>query len=227
MFPIYIVSYNNGFLVKNSLESIRKFAPNNPIFILDNASASDETINILSELEKLPSVKVIRYTTNTGPWRVLRDPEFSEVRKSPFVLTDPDLDLSRLPENTLEILSEIQSKHKKSHVGLALDISNKEDFMSSVYWSGRTIYQWEIQFWERRIPDDKYELYRAQIDTTFCLYNFEYPKDYIRVAGPFTVKHLPWHKSFIKTLTDNQIKDMYGDAKFSTVSKNILLELKS
>ena len=225
MIPIFIVSYNNGILVKRSVEAIRKFAPSNPITILDNASRFNDTLDILSELEKLPSVTVKKYTTNTGPWRVLRDLEFNEVRKSPFVLTDPDLDLSTLPENTLEILTEIQAKHKSSHVGLALNIFDKEDLIPSVYWLGRTIFEWEIQFWLRHIPDDKYELYNAKIDTTFCLYNYEYPIHYIRVAGPLIVKHLPWHRSFIKTLTQKQAIEMYGEAKFSTISKNILLEL--
>ena len=84
MIPIFIVSYNNGILVKRSVEAIRKFAPSNPITILDNASRFNDTLDILSELEKLPSVTVKKYTTNTGPWRVLRDLEFNEVRKSPF-----------------------------------------------------------------------------------------------------------------------------------------------
>ena len=31
------------------------------------------------------------------------------------------------------------------------------------------IYEWEIQYWENKINDKNYELYYADIDTTFCL----------------------------------------------------------
>ena len=58
-----------------------------------------------------------------------------------------------------------------------------------------TIYDWEKQFWNDRFTHNKYyELYLADIDTTFALLNKNIPyQECIRVAGDFTAKHLPWY----------------------------------
>jgi FkbM family methyltransferase len=217
--PFFVISFNNGFFVKNTVRAIRKFAQSNQIHIIDNASSSKETLTILDNLEKEKNVQVERYSTNKGPWTVLRDPEYGQIRKNPFILTDPDLDLSKLPTNTLEILIKIQHNHKSRQVGLALDISQPEDLLEGNYLNSKSIYQWEQKFWKRPIQKD---IYSAPIDTTFCLYDLNYPSKSIRLAGNFTVKHLPWHKSFIDTLSMDQIRETFLNHKISTTTKLIL-----
>jgi hypothetical protein len=71
-----------------------------------------------------------------------------------------------------------------------------------------TICEWEKQFWENRIEDAEYELYNADIDTTFCLINKNNILNgndlKIRVAGDFTAKHIPWY-------IDNEVYNIYDN----------------
>ena len=221
MIPFFIVSHNNAFLVKATVNSIRRFAPYNVITVLDNKSTDADSLCILNELKSLDNVIVRLYNDNTGPWRVIREQEFCNVRTKPFILTDPDLDLTKLPLNTLEILTKIQHKHNANKVGLALDISQVDDIIKGTYNHDVTVIQWESQFWTNKIVDHEYELYSAEIDTTFCLYNYSYPSRSIRVGGDFAVKHLPWHMSFIDSLTANLVARTFYNPTISTTSKLI------
>jgi dTDP-4-dehydrorhamnose reductase len=58
------------------------------------------------------------------------------------------------------------------------------------------------------VDDAEYEIYNAEVDTTFCLINkSNYSgnwKNHIRIAGNFTAKHLPWYKK-------NKIFDLYDN----------------
>lgn len=219
--PIYIVSYNNGILVRNTVDAVKKFKQ--PIYVIDNNSDCPDTIKTLNQLE-LENITIIRYSNNKGPWRILYDEEYSTVRKHPFILTDPDLGLETLKEDALEILVEVQEKYKARKVGLALDISDIDDLISGHYCVhegvGYNIVNWETRFWQNSIGDEyKNPIYKADIDTTFCLYNFAYESGSLRVAGELTVKHYPWHKSFINSLSVGQVVSMFRNPAISTSSK--------
>jgi len=84
----------------------------------------------------------------------------------------------------------------------------------SIYTNNKTIYEHEKTFWEKKI-EDIYELYEADIDTTFCLVNKkgEYNKK-IRIAGNFTAKHLPWYKH-------NSVYNIYENYKLCNKTTNI------
>jgi len=223
--PKYIISYNNGFLVRNTYMSLRKIAPTNPIFVVDNNSRCPETIAILNLLEKL-GAKVLRFKNNIIH-RLYNDPYFASVRNKHFILTDPDLDLRFLPTNTLEILYDISIRYGSRKVGLALDVTPTSDMYSSTYYPGYTIMTWESQFWRHKISNNNYIMYDADIDTTFCLNNC-HGRGSIRVAGTTSnpksliVKHLPWYKSFADNLTPNQLESSFGPHNvLSSISKTI------
>jgi FkbM family methyltransferase len=93
-------------------------------------------------------------------------------------------------------MSELSDKYKAGKVGFALDISDYDEMYQYAYYNGKTIYEWEIAFWENKIYDPKYELYAGSIDTTFALVNKEFTEPHfnVRVAGDFVAKHLPWYK---------------------------------
>ena len=117
-------------------------------------------------------------------------------------MSDPDLELNKnLPDNFVDILYELSNKHKIYKVGFALDISDHENFLSCETYNGASIHNWEKQFWGNKI-EDEYELYNANIDTTFSLINKKYfngnHHEAIRIAGNFTAKHLPWYNNYIK-----------------------------
>jgi len=198
--------------------------------IVDNGSTSEETQNILVELESLEKVRVIRLQENHGPYIVYRHPLLAKYRQHPYLITDPDLDLSRLPEDALEVFYRLGNAYRAHKIGPALDISPNNTLIHDHRIEGASkILDTERQYWNNRfsVSTEGFppEYYRAPIDTTFC---FIFPENdgpgsersHIRVAGSYTVFHLPWIKEYIDGLTPNEYDDYFlrNDGK-STVSK--------
>lgn len=84
-----------------------------------------------------------------------------------------------------------------SKVGFALDISDSADmFLYKDYHLGKSISEWESKFWTERLPDEALEVYLAQVDTTFHVFNKRgLAKRQLRIAGMYTAKHLPWYRN--------------------------------
>lgn len=207
--PIIIICYNNHRYVENTLAQISKINIDyyKDIIILNNASTCIDTI------EYLKNVKVAVYNNprNLGPWITWdNNNHIYNVLPDKFILTDPDLKLNKnIPSNFVEILATLSDKYKTTKIGLALDISDHDKFHTTTsYMNNLTICEWEKQFWEKKIDDDKYELYNADIDTTFCLINKNNILNgndlKIRVAGDFLAKHIPWY-------IDNEVYNIYDN----------------
>jgi hypothetical protein len=207
--PIIIICYNNHRYVENTLAQISKINIDyyKDIIILNNASTCIDTI------EYLKNVKVTVYNNprNLGPWITWdNNNHIYNVLPDKFILTDPDLKLNKnIPSNFVEILATLSDKYKTTKIGLALDISDHDKFHTTTsYMANLTICEWEKQFWENRVEDAEYELYNADIDTTFCLINKNNILNgndlKIRVAGDFTAKHIPWY-------IDNEVYNIYDN----------------
>ena len=229
--PIVIICYNNYRYVENTLSQIlrinKEYYKN--IIILNNASTCEDTIEYLKKLGSGGSsssgsgsvVSIINNIGNFGPWIAAdNNSHIYNVLPNKFVLTDPDLKLNEnIPSNFVDILATLSDKYKTTKIGLALDITEHHKFYQTAeYMANLSIYDWEKRFWIDRIEDADYVLYKADIDTTFCLIN----KDnvaaaaaaatsaaaaayiQIRVAGNFTAKHIPWY-------IDNEIYNIYDN----------------
>jgi len=201
MIPIIIVSYNNYKYLDNTVKQLRAINEEYlaSITIMDNCSSCEKTIEYL----KNTPCKVIYNKENKGPWvnSSVNSHIYNEMPDE-FILTDADLQFNlNLPKNFVEILSELSNKHNCSKIGFALDLSDYDKMYQCSYVrlvennKTLTIYEWEIQFWEHRVPDDMYELYKAHIDTTFSLINKKYEQNSksLRIAGNFVAKHIPWY----------------------------------
>ena len=194
--PIIIICYNNYKYVKNTLIQILKINKNyyKNIQILNNNSTCLDTINFLNTVD----VKVINNSSNNGPWiNDSNNIDIYNLLPNKFILTDPDLKLNEnIPENFIEILSELSDKYETIKIGFALDISDSDKFFQDKnYCEYGSIYDWESTLWKNKMNDDNYDLYEQIIDTTFCLVNknnIEKTRE-IRIAGNFTAKHLPWY----------------------------------
>ena len=222
--PIIIVCYNNYKYVNHTLTQLKKI--NNDyyknIIILNNSSNCVDTINFLKSVD----VKVIN-NNNNGPWiNCHTNAHIYHTLPDKFILTDPDLELNEnIPSNFIEILSDLSDKYKTNKIGMALSITDFEKMYDTVYFNGKTIYEHEKQFWINKIEDSSYELYYADIDTTFCLINKNhYSNCTIRIAGNFTAKHLPWYKeNKIYNIYDNYIMACSNTkTTISTISKLII-----
>jgi len=195
--PIIVVCYNNYRYVENTLKQIlninKEYYKN--IQILNNNSNCLDTINYLNNVDvsviNNKDIDILGVRVNAGPWiSELENKHIYDLLPDKFILTDPDLKLNKnIPNNFIEILEELSDKYGTYKIGFALDISDSDKFIKC----NINIYEGEKNYWIDKIDDDKYELYNAPIDTTFCLINKNNHKKIIRIAGNFTAKHLPWY----------------------------------
>lgn len=230
MVPIIIICYNNYIYVKNIIDQLikinEKYLQN--IIIINNNSNCNKTTDFLNNIK----IKVIN-NDNNGPWiSEYVNKHIYDILPDKFILTDPDLELnSNLPENFIEIMIELSNKYNPKKIGFAIKIDDINEMNDNIH------IEHEKDFWKDKIVDDKYELYKASIDTTFCLINKEGIENYnIRIAGDFTCRHLPWYKNnnllniFETFLMYNNTNYYYvnnNKYNISTNSKNILKNIEN
>ena len=212
--PIFIISYNQYTFVKSMVEQLLKYSTN--IYIIDNKSTYPPLVNYLKSIED--KVTVLYMDKNYGHRVYMRD-EITKLCNDKYIITDPDLLLNpNLPQNFIDILSNISDEYKIGKVGFALDITNNINTNLLSSDNKRNIIEWESQFWKNRINNSDYELYNADIDTTFVLINKKYYSDMyngIRVAGNFTCAHIPWIINYEKMLLDDEL-NYYRNNNVST-----------
>jgi FkbM family methyltransferase len=226
MVPIIIISFNNCKYVKNTISQIKKINESyyNNITILDNCSSDTETLEFLQSTD----VKIIRNPTNSGPQVSLHNnSDIYNTLPNQFILTDPDLQFNEnLPSNFIDQMVELSNLYNCTKIGFALDISEPDKLYADKSYSennSKNIVEWEKPAWNKRIPNENYELYEAAIDTTFCLVNKNSRLDYeIRMAGNFLAKHLPWYiENPLLNIYENYILNKL-QTRISTTSKLIL-----
>ena len=219
--PIVIICWNNYYFVKNFINQLKKYK--NPIILLDNKSTYQPLLDYYKEIkeELKDKIEIRLLDKNYGHTVYL---QLKDNLPDIYMLSDSDLQLNKnMPDNFAEILLSISNKYKIYKVGFALDLSDAEKFVKCKnYTKNKSIYDWEIKFWKNKINNNDYELYKADIDTTFCLINNQYltKNQYtgIRIAGNFTVKHLPWYKDYIKkNVSKNEINHWKKNNKSSSI----------
>ena len=210
MIPIIIICYNNHKYVDNTIRQITAKNPNYfwNIIIMDNASTNPDTIKYLGST----SVRVFRNKINQGPWvNHHYNAEFFQTLPKMHILTDADLQFNNdLPVNFIDDMVAVLNYTNAFIVGFALKRDDCE-----LQYGGKSVFEYEAPFWEKRIPHPTYELYDAGVDTTFGLRNHSGNGMSVRMAGNFTARHLPWYKE------DNvmSIADKY--ALYSSCNKGI------
>lgn len=203
--PVFIISYNNGVYVENMVNQLNNKGIK-PI-VIDNASKSEDTIDVLKRMEAADKCFVAFSDYNFGHLVGLINPIY-DIMPEVFAYNDPDLQLNeKLNENFLEELLDIALKYNVYKAGFALNINLDKNMIGQKYYVKKehpfrfnnefNVKEWEERFWKYRLDDDNYELYYAPIDTTFAVYvKSNYDGEYInaiRVAGDFTAIHLPWY----------------------------------
>lgn len=226
--PIVIICYNNFRYVENTLKQIASINKDyyTYIIILNNMSTCSDTIAYLNKVD----VRVINNVANVGPWITPTiNRHIYDLLPDKYIITDPDLKLNpNIPSNFIEILASMSDKYKTSKIGFALDITDHDMFYPTTeYMANLSIRDWELRFWQNKIDDEgEYEIYKADIDTTFCLMNktnIESEIDLqIRVAGDFTAKHIPWYiENEVYNVYDNYMSNT-NTTHISTISRIVL-----
>jgi hypothetical protein len=225
MIPIIVICYNNYKYVDNTIRQIGEVNKEyvKHVVIMDNRSTDEDTLRYL---ERSP-LRVITNASNNGPWvSPTNNRHVYDQMPEKFILTDPDLGFNpKLPSNFIDVLIRIADVHRASKVGFALDISEEHLFWKDNVINGKSIVDSERVYWNDRIPDTYYTLYRADIDTTFCIVNKEYVDHHsrhIRVADDFTAKHLPWYTKNVVYTTKENYAISLGQLKHSHTARIII-----
>ena len=222
MHPLVVICHNNHFYVKNTLVQAERFGLRS--LVVDNASSYEETHAFLKTIER--GVEVLRRPDNAGSvcWKL---PPVYEALPRRFFLTDPDLQWNpRIPTDFPKILDALCTQYGARKIGFALDLSDNERmFQDADYHHGKTIWDWEARFWVDRLPHASYELYAAEIDTTFHLFDKTNTGAEIRIAGNFTAKHLPWYRD--TALPPHDLAHMYmlHGPPYSTIARLVFREM--
>jgi hypothetical protein len=217
--PIIIVCYNNYKYVKNTIDQLIGVNPDykKSIIIMNNSSDDNETIEYLNSLN-------IRIKTlpNKGPWVTpIDNADFYNELPDKFIISDPDLEFHpNLPKDFVSRMAELSDKYKTSKIGFSINMADSEKMYPGEYIC--SVIEWESKFWQNRIADETYELYSADIDTTFSLINKKYwLNSSIRIAGNFTCRHLPFYiNNGIMSLQEEY--DYYLRSKYSSLGKVFL-----
>jgi len=102
-----------------------------------------------------------------------------------YIVTDPDLDLSGIPDDFLSVLEEGLRRYPQfDKCGFSLEIN---DLPKTTF----NPVNWEKQFWQHPL-DEMY--FKAPIDTTFALYKTPvHSFNSLRTNRPYTCRHMPWY----------------------------------
>jgi hypothetical protein len=157
----------------------------------------DENSNYTPLLEWYDSCpyEVIRLKNNNGHLGgFVAAPTNNEM----YIYTDPDLDLSSIPDDWLDLLLEGCTTHKAFKCGFSLEINDLPDD----YLIKTTVVNWETKFWGKKYLNSPF--FKADIDTTFSLINPNNDQAIqLRTDRPYTAKHMPWY------MTENNMTPEY------------------
>lgn len=215
--PIVVICWNELTYIKNMVNQLKHL--NHPIILLDNHSTYEPLLEYYKEIKKELGNKIeIRMLKKNYGCTVYI--QLKHTLPKVYILTDPDLELNKhMPKNFAEILYELSEKYKVYKIGPYLEKIKKEDLLEC------SSYDFEWDKLVKPIKNEQYELYYDWIQygaTTFCLVNTKYHKTHkghkrsaMRIAGNFTMKHLPWYKDSLNKIPK---KELYMYVKNSTSS---------
>lgn len=190
MIPVVIIAYNQLTYIRNMVYQCLPITEK--IYIIDNASIYQPLINwYKNEIPQFKSVELIYNSKNEGHnvWK-----KYTDRFPNEYVVTDPDLLFNpEMPSNVVSILSDIGKRFNSNIVGLALDVSDHQNFTYAKF-GGQSIYDIERKYWLNKIQHETEDIYVASIDTTFALRSKSRSSGSLRVAGKFTCKHIPWYR---------------------------------
>jgi hypothetical protein len=179
----YITVWNLLSPLPQLIDDIRRFG-GTPV-IIDNASTYPPLLEWLGRQDRVP---IIRMAANYGPraaWTLGLD------QHERFVITDGDLDLSQIPDDALAVIAEGFSEDPAAHkVGFSLRI----DDLPADGPLTAAVREWESRYWTQPLGN---RYYRADIDTTFAMYDMRRPGNAygpaLRTAPPYAARHIPWY----------------------------------
>ena len=200
MIKVLIINYNRIYLPLNMANWLAD-RDCEPIFIDNNSDYPP-----LLEFYNNTRYKVLRLKNNYGHHVVWEANIIDKLGiKENYIVTDPDLDLSEIPKDFIEVLEEGLRRYPGyDKCGFSLEINDFPVFSSDHPFRDALIAvkDWEVTLWQD--PLDKW-YFNAPIDTTFALYKTRrFTLNAIRTNRPYTARHIPWKYDNIKDLPEDE-----------------------
>ena len=182
---VVLINRNLHTWPSSMIKSIEKYDSLHEI-IIDHQSTSQDTLEMYNTLTH----RVV-YEKNLGhksPWINNIN---CQIETNFYVVSDPDLDLSGVPNDCLDTLKLTLSKFPElEKVGLGLDIESVP--VESPYFTHVNSY--EKSLWKLPLLEGSFRL--APVDTTFAIYHKRIMNQYkicgARLNFPYVAKHIPW-----------------------------------
>lgn len=214
--PIYI---NNRDWLTSTRPLAEKLAaiPRTHVVIIDNCSTWGPLLDWYDNC----GLEVVRLKENVGheaPWRTGTVLSAEEHKKrygtDTYVITDADLDISKVPDDLLDLLQRGLDRYPKivkAGLGLRLDDLPKDSPITA------GVKKHEKQFWVKEADS---EFFHGNVDTTLALWrtscmNPSAIGPAVRSKAPYIARHLPWYITEA-TITDEQRHFLANSGKCST-----------
>ena len=168
--------------------------PNLRIIFVDNNSNYPPLLDFFNNCP----YEIVRLDENSGyraPWTCGAVERYAD---DYYIVTDPDLDLTSIPLDVIDVLMEGMNELDAYKCGLSLEIN---DIPESCPLRDEVI-SWEHKYWQSKANT---RFFHAGIDTTFALYNKQsrFSRGQYRADRPYTALHMPWY------VTDENMEEDY------------------
>ncbi len=192
----FVISRNRLTLLKQTMDYLFKHDVITPV-IVDNGSTYAP---LLRYLENAPC-RVEFLARNHGS-RVLWNSDLLDEyvpSSGEYIVTDPDLDMSGVPNDWLDELREGLRRHDVPKAGIGLRIDDLPDTDVA-----RQVCEWEAPHWAH--PLDGGRFYEASTLTTLCLCrNREHTFKSVRTGPPYVARHVPWYYTSAADLPEDEL----------------------
>jgi hypothetical protein len=221
---------------KKMCADIERMAGLHEIIIVDNGSGNRQLLQWYKDCKY--KVVFLDNLGHTAPWDCGL---INRIETDLYVVTDPDLDLSTVPDNALIHMANILYKSPAlGKVGLLLETNGISP--ASPYFEHVNNYEKKII--SGGVVDNLF--INAPVDTTFAIYDRRLLNKYqicgARTLAPYVAKHIPWHiiepegefryyldnassksssyKWFTNYQTEGPLRALYREHKGKKVSKS-------
>lgn len=179
--PCFINNRNLVTMPRAMLADLRRIGCE-PI-IVDNASTAPD---VRAWYDTNPC-QIIRLPHNVGKFAPWESGAVQRYATDYYIVTDPDLDLSSVPDDVLTVLRTGMDRHNAAKCGLSLRI---DDIPADTVVGAEAVH-WERTWWQNSADS---QFFNAAIDTTFAMY-LKHRQDgpQLRAKPPYTARHLPWY----------------------------------
>ena len=204
-----IIGFNQPTYIKKMVEQLEIYT--NDIIIIDNNSDFKPLLDYYDKEYKYTLLKMNKNFGHKVYNKIFIDKLIGDI----FILTDPDLEFNEnLPINFIENMINISNYFEAEKVGFALEYKSA-NIRTDIKAFGKSIHDWEKQYWITSFYYPNHEIWSAAIDTTFCLINKQNKGGHYRIAGDYLCKHLPWYNNFDKNIPNDEF-DYYIKNNIST-----------